>query len=123
MRSGPEARNEGQSAALEPRARRPKISPTNLIEDWKDGALKVRSALESSGVDHGPIIVHDKNMSFRTPAPSVASLAWIFREKNVARSDPAKKPRTSYRRVVYPAPNVCWQLYATENVLIGGASA
>ncbi len=114
------ARNEGQAAALEPRSRRPKTSPTQLTEDRKDEALQVRAALESSGLDHGPISVHDKMVSLGMDAPSVASLARIFREKNVARSEPNKKPRASYRRFVYPAPNACWQLDATEYVLAGG---
>ncbi|MGM9471624.1 integrase core domain-containing protein [Pseudarthrobacter sp. YS3] len=114
------ARDEGQAAALEPRSRRPKISPTRLSEDLKQEALKVRAALESSGLDHGPISVHDKMVSLGMHAPSPASLARIFREKNVARSEPTKKPRASYRRFVYPAPNACWQLDATEYVLTGG---
>ena len=114
------ARDEGQAAALEPRSRRPKTSPTKLTEDLKDEALRVRAALESSGLDHGPISVHDKMIALGMHAPSPASLARIFRERNVARSEPAKKPRASYRRFVYPAPNACWQLDATEYVLTGG---
>lgn len=114
------ALDEGQAAALEPRSRRPKTSPTRLSDDLKQEALKVRAALESSGLDHGPISVHDKMVSMGMPAPSPASLARIFREKNVARSEPKKKPRAAYRRFVYPAPNACWQLDATEYVLTGG---
>jgi putative transposase len=52
--------------------------------------------------------------------PSTASLARIFRDAGVARLEPRKKPRASYRRFVYPAPNACWQLDATEYVLTGG---
>lgn len=52
--------------------------------------------------------------------PSVASLARIFRQRNVARAEPKKKPRAAYRRFVYPASNACWQLDATEYVLVGG---
>lgn len=114
------ARDEGQASALEPRSRRPKTSPTGLSEDLKQETLKVRAALESSGLDHGPISVHDKMVSLGMHAPSPASLARIFREKNVARSEPTKKPRAAYRRFVYPAPNACWQLDATEYVLTGG---
>ncbi|MHA7303541.1 integrase core domain-containing protein [Pseudarthrobacter sp. MDT1-22] len=114
------ARDEGQAAVLEPRSRRPKTSPTRLSEDLKQDTLKVRAALESSGLDHGPISVHDKMIALGMHAPSPASLARIFREKNVARSEPTKKPRASYRRFVYPAPNACWQLDATEYVLTGG---
>jgi transposase InsO family protein len=80
----------------------------------------VRAALESSGLDHGPISVHDKMTALGFDAPSIASLGRIFREKNVARAEPNKRPRAAYRRFVYPAPNACWQLDATEYVLTGG---
>lgn len=80
----------------------------------------MRAAMESSGLDHGPISVHDTMLFLGMDAPSVASLAWIFRERGVARAEPRKKPRAAYRRFVYPAPNVCWQLDATEYVLTGG---
>ena len=54
------------------------------------------------------------------PVPSTASLSRIFREAGVARLEPKKKPRSAWRRFVYPAPNACWQLDATEYVLTGG---
>lgn len=47
-------------------------------------------------------------------------MARIFRETGVARLEPKKKPRSAWRRFVYPAPNACWQLDATEYVLTGG---
>lgn len=114
------AKTEGQAAALEPRSRRPRTSPTRIEEDVKQQALGVRAALESSGLDHGPISVHDKMLSLGMAAPSIASLARIFRDKGVARLEPNKKPRAAYRRFVYPEPNGCWQLDATEYVLTGG---
>ena len=72
-------------------------------------------------MDHGPISVHEKMRDLgMTPVPSTAALARIFRDANVARAEPRKKPRASYRRFVYPAPNACWQLDATDHVLTGG---
>jgi hypothetical protein len=44
------------------------------------------------------------------PVPWTAALSRIFRDAGVARVEPWKKPRASYRRFVYPAPNACWQL-------------
>lgn len=114
------ARSEGQAAALEPRSRRPRSSPARISEVLKEQAIQVRAALESSGLDHGPISVHDKMLAIGMEAPSVASLARIFRTAGVARLEPKKKPRSAYRRFVYPAPNACWQLDATEYVLAGG---
>ena len=117
------ARSEGPAAALEPHSTRPASSPTRIGQEMVLRALAVRSALESSGLDHGPISVHDKMRSMGLEAPSPASLARIFRRKGVARSEPRKRPRSAWRRFVYPAPNACWQLDATEYVLAGGRKA
>jgi putative transposase len=112
---------DGPAAVLEPRSRRPQSSPSKLSEQVKDQALRVRAALEASGLDHGPISVHDKMHAMGLPqVPSTASLARIFRQAGVARFEPKKKPRSAWRRFVYPAPNACWQLDATEYVLTRG---
>jgi transposase InsO family protein len=113
--------SEGPAAVLEPRSRRPKSSPTRLSDEVKAQAVQVRAALEASGLDHGPISVHDKMHAMGLdPVPSIASLTRIFREAGVARLEPRKKPRSAWRRFVYPAPNACWQLDATQYVLTGG---
>ncbi len=92
-----------------------------MSDEVKDQAVSVRAALEASGLDHGPISVHDKMHAMGLEhVPSTASLARIFREAGVARLEPKKKPRSAWRRFVYPAPNGCWQLDATEYVLSGG---
>jgi transposase InsO family protein len=115
------AQLEGQAAALEPRTRRPSTSPNRISDEVKALAVGVRAALERSGLDHGPISVHEKMRSLgMEPVPAVSSLARIFRDAGVARLEPRKKPRASYRRFVYPAPNACWQLDGTEYVLTGG---
>jgi transposase InsO family protein len=112
---------DGPAAVLEPRTRRPRTSPSKLTSDVKTQAVRVRAALEASGLDQGPISVHDKMHAMGLEVvPSVASLARIFREAGVARLEPKKKPRSAWRRFVYPAPNACWQLDATEYVLSGG---
>ena len=115
------ARDDGPAAVLEPRTRRPKTSPSRLSERTKTEAIGVRAALEASGLDHGPISVHEKMRSMGLEhVPSIASLARIFRDAGVARLEPKKKPRSAWRRFVYPAPNACWQLDATEYVLTDG---
>jgi transposase InsO family protein len=115
------AKTDGPAAVLEPRSRRPGSSPSKLTDEVKTQAVQVRAALEASGLDHGPISVHDKMHAMGLdPVPSVASLARIFREAGVARAEPKKKPRSAWRRFVYPAPNACWQLDATDYVLTGG---
>jgi transposase InsO family protein len=115
------ALEDGQAAALEPRPRRPSSSPNRTTDEVKALVIGIRAALERSGLDHGPISVHEKMRALgMTPVPSTASLARIFRDAGVARVEPRKKPRASFRRFVYPAPNACWQLDGTEYVLTGG---
>jgi putative transposase len=112
---------DGPASVLEPRTRRPRSSPSKVTEEVKAQAVQVRAALEASGLDHGPISVHDKMRAMGLAVvPSTASLSRIFREAGVARLEPKKKPRSAWRRFVYPAPNACWQLDATEYVLSGG---
>ena len=49
--------------------------------------MQVRAALEASGLDHGPISVHDKMHAMGLDVvPSIASLARIFRQAGVAGS-------------------------------------
>lgn len=63
-----------------------------ITDEVKQQALNVRAALEASGLDYGPISVHDKMTAMGLPAPSTAALARIFREKAVVRLEPKKKP-------------------------------
>ena len=115
------ARIDGPAAVLEPRTRRPKSSPSKISDGVKEQAVAVRAALEASGLDHGPISVYEKMHAMGLhQVPSEASLARIFRDAGVARVEPKKKPRSSWRRFVYPAPNACWQLDATGYVLSRG---
>ena len=99
------AKTDGSAAVLEPRTRRPKSSPSTLSDEVKEQAVAVRAALEASGLDHGPISVHEKmHRMGLDQVPSTSSLARIFREAGVARLEPKKKPRSAWRRFVYPAP-------------------
>lgn len=98
-----------------------RVSPSTVADEAVQRAVGVRSALEVSGLDDGPIRAHEKMLSLgMEPVPSIASLTRIFRDQGVARLEPKKKPQASYRRFDYPAPNACWQLDATEYVLTGG---
>lgn len=114
------ALEEGQAAVLQPRSRRPKTSPTRLKNEVFEEAVRVREVLKESGWDYGPISVHDKMKDMKLEAPSIASLARYFRAQGLSQPEPQKRPRSSYRRFVYPAPNACWQLDATEWVLNHG---
>lgn len=100
------ALSEGQAAALEPRSRRPRSSPSKLGDSVADQANGVRAALEASGLDHGPIGVHEK-MTALGMRPYRRWHHWRGSSGPRARLEPRRKPRAAFRRFVYPAPNAC----------------
>jgi hypothetical protein len=63
------AQADGLAAVLEPGTRRPGTSPSRLTEEVKQQVIGVPEALEASGLDHGPISVHDK-MRAMGPEPN-----------------------------------------------------
>src|ERR1700743_1093275 len=74
------AKADGPAAVLQTPPPRPRSSPSKLADEVAGQAVRVRAALEASGLDHGPISVHDKMRAMGLdPVPSVASLARIFR--------------------------------------------
>ncbi|MGP5655955.1 DDE-type integrase/transposase/recombinase [Candidatus Corynebacterium faecigallinarum] len=113
--------DEGPAAVLEPKSRRPHTSPSKITDDKVYQALNVRDTLKESGADYGPISVFDKmtDMGLTEPA-SIASLGRIFRNTGAAPEQPQKKPRSAYKRFVYPAPNCMWQIDGTERYLANG---
>lgn len=111
---------DGPAAVLQPKSRRPHTRPTTITDDVKQHVLSVRAALEDSGVDHGPISVFDTMTDMGMTPPSVASIGRIFRSSGVAAVQPRKKPRSAYKRFVYPAPNCLWQIDGTERPLADG---
>ena len=115
------AKTDGPAAVLEPRTRRPTTSPTEADRGGQEASH--RGARRAGVLRAGPRPDQRARQDARDGAaavPSIASLARIFREAGVARLEPKKKPRSAWRRFVYPAPNACWQLDATEYVLTGG---
>jgi transposase InsO family protein len=113
---------EGPAAVLEPKSRRPRTSPTRITDEVKQHVVNVRDALEESGADHGPISVFDKMTDMGMNPPSVASIGRIFRDTGAAVEQPRKKPRSAFKRFVYPAPNCLWQIDGTERHLANGTT-
>ncbi len=112
---------EGPNAVLAPRSRRPKSSSVASPPEVIERAVQVRAALAAAGLDHGPLSVFDRMRDLGMDPPSRATLARHFRARGVVQPAPTKRPRSSYRRFVYPAPNSLWQIDATEYRLTRGS--
>lgn len=114
------AKTNGVWNVLEHRSSRPVSSPLTTDDATIRTVLEVRARLRNTGWDHGPISVRAKMLTLGIPAPSRATIARIFTRAGVVTPQPRKKPRSAYRRFVYPAPNCCWQIDATEWTLTSG---
>ena len=112
------AKADGPAAVLEPRSRRPRSSPSKLSEEVKEQALQVRAALEASGLDHGPISVHDKmhamgldagaldRRRWRGSSARPASLGWS-RRRSPARRGGGSSTRRRTRAGSSTRPSTC----------------
>jgi transposase InsO family protein len=111
---------DGTWAALELGSTKPKSHPRATPQGMIDLALTVRAELEGKGVDCGPLSVHAILRRKGLTPPSRATLARLFTRAGVVAAEPRKKPRSAFRRFVYPAPNCCWQIDVTDWTLENG---
>jgi len=110
----------GQWAALELGSTKPKGHPRATTQGMIELALTVRAELDGKGLDCGPLSVHAVLRRKGLTPPSRATLARVFTRAGVVVAEPRKKPRSAFRRFVYPAPNCCWQIDATDWTLATG---
>lgn len=115
-----ETKARGAVAAMELGSTKPKNSPAETNSGMVTLALQTRADLKRQGFDCGPLSVQAKLRRQGLTPPSRATLARIFTRAGVVVPEPRKKPRSAYRRFVYPNPNGCWQIDATEWILATG---
>ncbi|WP_307026709.1 DDE-type integrase/transposase/recombinase [Arthrobacter globiformis] len=110
----------GPVKALEKRPTLPSTMPTATAPGMVDLLLGARAELKKLGLDHGPLSVIAKLSRQGFRPPSRATVARIFARAGVVVPEPRKKPRSAYKRFVYPQPNACWQIDSTEWQLADG---
>ncbi|MDF9752019.1 putative transposase [Arthrobacter sp. ES3-54] len=110
----------GPVKALEKRPPLPSTMPTATAPAMIDLLLGTRDELKGLGLDHGPLSVMAKLTRQGLRPPSRATVARIFARAGAVVPEPRKKPRSAYKRFVYPQPNACWQIDSTEWPLADG---
>lgn len=110
----------GLPQALAPRSSRPQTSPAKVSELTERLALEARTRLAAHGWDNGPISVKFELEKLGIAAPSRATLARIFTRNGAVIAQPQKRPKSTYIRFEYAAPNELWQLDATDYTLENG---
>jgi transposase InsO family protein len=108
------------------RSRRPHRSPRATPAQLDAWIVKLRADL---GVDNGAEFIRDAlaDIHARTgPAwrvPSRSTINRVLGRHELLARNPAKRPRSSYRRFSYARPRDCYQIDATEVKLATGATA
>lgn len=104
----------GGYAALEPRSRRPKSSPTRTSPAVEEAILELRQELSQAGLDAGPqTIAHHLRLRLGT-SPSRPTIWRILKSHGLIEPQPHKRPRSSWIRFQAELPNQLWQADATH---------
>lgn len=107
---------------LQPRSRRPDLTPTVTSQATADLIVSVRARLENEGWDNGALSI--RNRLLRDGAVGVPSWRTIHRvlvREQLVVPQPQKRPRSSRRRFEFPAPDDLWQIDAFEQRLADGS--
>ena len=111
---------QGGLAAVEPRSRRPKSSPTRTSPDVQQAIVDLRRELLAQGVDAGAqTITH--HLALRLgKAPSRSTIWRILKAEGLITPEPHKRPKSSWIRFQAELPNELWQADATHWRLANG---
>lgn len=100
---------------LRDRSRRPKSIRNATPVEVEDAIVRARKDLAGDGKFDGPLSIADQLAADGvTPVPSRATIARILSRRGLVRPQPAKRPRSSFRRFQAARPNELWQSDWTE---------
>jgi transposase InsO family protein len=107
---------EGPAGLVE-RSRRPSRSPAQMSVALEDEIVRLRKVLP---LDNGAQTIAYHLARSGWSVPSVATIHRVLVRRGQVVAQPEKRPRSAWRRFVWPAPNACWQIDATMWVLADG---
>lgn len=106
-----------------PRSRRPHHSPGTTPPDLDAWIRKLRTEL---GIDNGADHIRDELQRIHAetqppwPVPSRSTINRVLSRHDLLDRNPAKRPRSSWRRFSYAQPRDCYQIDATMVPLADG---
>jgi transposase InsO family protein len=112
-------RSEGVEG-LRPLSRRPLRSPTQTPPGMVELIIKARSDLAVEGWDNGALSIFYRLLRDGEQPPVWRTIHRVLVRQQLVEPQPKKRPRSSYRRFEFPAPDDCWQIDAFDYLLAGG---
>ena len=108
-------------AGLEPRSRRPLLSPNQVPAVIEQLIVRLREQLP---LDNGALaIFYQMQRDGVVPLPSPRTIHRVLVRNGLVAPQPKKRPRSSWVRFEYDNPNECWQIDATQWELRDGRIA
>jgi transposase InsO family protein len=100
-------------AGLLPRSRAPHHSPTRTSDEVVELIVTARKQLEREGWDNGAISIHCRLMHDGLDHPPCArTIHRVLTRAGMIEPEPGKRPRSSFKRFVFPATDDCWNIDA-----------
>lgn len=111
-------------AGLQRRSRAPHRSPTRTGEAMTELIVTARGQLEREGWDNGAWSIHARlRHDGVDDVPAARTIHRVLHRQGLIIPAPRKRPRSSYRRFVFPATDDCWQIDAFEHPLADPAAS
>jgi hypothetical protein len=114
-------RSEGLEG-LRPRSRRPLTSPGSTPAAMVELITTARAVLAAEGWDSGALSIFYRLLREGCQPPSWRTIHRVLVRQGLVVPQPRKRPRSSYRRFEFPAPDDCWQIDAFGYELTTGRS-
>jgi len=96
------------------RSSRPKTSPRQTPRQIEELVVRTRQELLDAGWDCGARSIHARlDRQGVAGLPSPRTVHRILVRARVIEAEPAKRPRSSFRRFEHAQPNGCWQIDGT----------
>jgi transposase InsO family protein len=108
---------EGPAGLVE-RSRRPRRSPAMISAELEDEIVRLRKELP---VDNGAQTIAYHLGRSGWPVPAVSTIHRALVRRGMVSPQPQKRPRSAWRRFVWPRPNDAWQIDATAWALADGS--
>lgn len=94
---------------LQERSRRPVRSPGATSAEVEEEIVRCRKRLQDAGADHGPDSIRWQLQRAGLAVPARSTIWRVLVRRGLVIPAPAKRPKCSLHRFVYPRPNDCWQ--------------
>jgi transposase len=110
---------EGE-AGLEPRSRRPRVSPHQIPDALEQEIVELRKALADEGLDAGAHTIAFHLERRHGTAPAVSTIWRVLKRRGFVSPQPQKRPKSSFVRFEAAMPNERWQADTTHWRLADG---